>query len=748
MKRLYKRLRMSTFLRFACSYLLMLALILSVLFSYMYTFVQREVQQRTLVSQHNRLARIAYQHEDHLKSMVNTAVQIGLSPAITPFSRQLSPDRAYYLIKQLAPYTVTNTYADQIYLCFSGQDHIYSATSSMTMDLFLDIIHYEHVAPEMLEEAIRKPGNMTILPAQQVESVLLPGTNTEVITVILPLGASPTASKGSVLFLLKASLYEKLFSDAIDSRLRNTYVIQNGKILVSETDFDIPEETILAAAMEGGQQVTLQWGGETWHLLNQRSDNWSLHYVTLLRASDMTLHVQGSMMGVSMLWAGVAALGVVIALWMAQRNSRPIREIASMLPKKAEEDAFTSIQTGIRELSARNTDLHTRLERSLPMQRHDFVLRFMKGRCTDREDAIRASAALGMNINRPFYAIILSGVQDRSEQPLDLRSAPFDSLVQTTVFGVELMALKAHLYLVFSDTQEEIPRTAQFILEACNGRNGQATVALSGIQTDFSVAPSAYLEAATAFENRFVMDDSGLLSFDSISTSIQDILPKARRITESISQALSLRNHPLLSDRIDELLRFLKYTSMSPFAFRLIYNDVIDKLLREHARTGTSGRSLLDYYDIFTLSSCQSIDDLDALLRQLCDAIISAQPAEPADEQPENAGAISQVAAYIRSHFDDPELSIGAIAEAFEMPTARLSLAFKDVMHMSPLEYLTLLRVEKSKELLEGTELSIKDIAARVGYYDASSFTRRFKQITGHTPLTYRRSKEDDHAES
>jgi len=83
------------------------------------------------------------------------------------------------------------------------------------------------------------------------------------------------------------------------------------------------------------------------------------------------------------------------------------------------------------------------------------------------------------------------------------------------------------------------------------------------------------------------------------------------------------------------------------------------------------------------------------------------------------------------------------------MPTARLSLAFKDAMKMSPLEYLTLLRVERSKEMLRASELSIKDIAAEVGYYDASSFIRRFKQMTGVTPLQYRRSKEDsDNADS
>ena len=60
---------------------------------------------------------------------------------------------------------------------------------------------------------------------------------------------------------------------------------------------------------------------------------------------------------------------------------------------------------------------------------------------------------------------------------------------------------------------------------------------------------------------------------------------------------------------------------------------------------------------------------------------------------------------------------------------------------MSPLEYLTLLRVEHAKELLEMTDLTIRDISARAGYYDSGSFIRRFKQVTGETPAQYRRSR-------
>ncbi len=750
MRKLFARLRRSTFARFALSYICLLVLVLVGFFGYMYGYVEREVRDRALDSHINRLSRIAYQHEDYMNTMLNTALQMGLSPYIEPFSYAQEPARAYDLLRQMAPYTVTNSFCDQIFLSFHGDDHIYSSASSMTLDMFASLMRYEHVSAQELCELIADPGRLTILPAQRVESSLIDGTQVSVVTFLMPLGVSESSSKGAMLFLVKESVYWELFSDAIEDA-NNTYIFHDGQVMASETDFDLPAEEVYrqAAGIAPGETASFSLQGVDYTLLCTGSRDWGMRYVTVLRTADLTGLMWTDLTRLMMLLLGLAAVGVLAALLLARRNVQPIREISSMLPlKRVGGDELSTIQTGIRELSARNTDLTTRLERSLPMQRHDFLLRFMKGRYASREEAIREAAAVGLAIDKPYYAVVLSGVQDHNDQPLDLRLPPFDQVEGTFGCGVELVALSAHMYLIFSHAPQQLRRMAELIREVGLERSGHAIVSLSGIQTDFSQAPSAYLEAAAAYENRFVMDDSRLMDYAEISTSIEDILPKARKITDGINQALLMRNRDMLSGKIGELLHFLKHTSMSPFAFRLIYNDVIAALLREHTQALSEKRDVQDFYDIFSLSSCQRVDDLDELLRRLCDSILSAEK-ETAAEAEDRPG-MDQITRYMMDHFTDPELSISAIAEAFDMPIARLSLAFKELTRMSPLEYLTLLRVERSKALLWDTSLSIKEIAAEVGYYDASSFIRRFKQITGVTPLQYRRSKEESesHADS
>ena len=58
----------------------------------------------------------------------------------------------------------------------------------------------------------------------------------------------------------------------------------------------------------------------------------------------------------------------------------------------------------------------------------------------------------------------------------------------------------------------------------------------------------------------------------------------------------------------------------------------------------------------------------------------------------------------------------------------------------SPAKYITVLKIDQAKELLTKTNMTIKDIAAHIGYSDSSIFVKNFKTITSLTPNQYRNS--------
>ncbi|GMQ57511.1 hypothetical protein AN1V17_19060 [Vallitalea sediminicola] len=53
------------------------------------------------------------------------------------------------------------------------------------------------------------------------------------------------------------------------------------------------------------------------------------------------------------------------------------------------------------------------------------------------------------------------------------------------------------------------------------------------------------------------------------------------------------------------------------------------------------------------------------------------------------------------------------------------------------------MKIEKAKDLLVSTKMTINQIAEEVGYNNVTSFIRRFKQLIGTTPGRYRKDYKD-----
>jgi two-component system response regulator YesN len=84
------------------------------------------------------------------------------------------------------------------------------------------------------------------------------------------------------------------------------------------------------------------------------------------------------------------------------------------------------------------------------------------------------------------------------------------------------------------------------------------------------------------------------------------------------------------------------------------------------------------------------------------------------------------------------KLVIQDIAEIVNLSSGRLAHLFRDEMGTSVQQYLTQIRLAKAKRQLESGFLSIKEIAAAVGFCNVNQFTNTFKTANGITPTQYR----------
>lgn len=84
------------------------------------------------------------------------------------------------------------------------------------------------------------------------------------------------------------------------------------------------------------------------------------------------------------------------------------------------------------------------------------------------------------------------------------------------------------------------------------------------------------------------------------------------------------------------------------------------------------------------------------------------------------------------------EIVVSQLAEKFGMSTRTLNRRFKTALGISPIDFLQEVRINIAKDLLKTSNLSITEIAGKIGYQDASFFSSLFKKYLAATPIAYR----------
>lgn len=98
---------------------------------------------------------------------------------------------------------------------------------------------------------------------------------------------------------------------------------------------------------------------------------------------------------------------------------------------------------------------------------------------------------------------------------------------------------------------------------------------------------------------------------------------------------------------------------------------------------------------------------------------------------------IQRATSFIEANYPH-EISLEKVASYCNLSRTWFVTRFKEELGISPSEYLSATRLNKSKQYLKDTELSIMEISYSVGFQDPQYFSRFFKKYEGMTPSEFR----------
>ena len=122
----------------------------------------------------------------------------------------------------------------------------------------------------------------------------------------------------------------------------------------------------------------------------------------------------------------------------------------------------------------------------------------------------------------------------------------------------------------------------------------------------------------------------------------------------------------------------------------------------------------------------------------------ASEPVEASDAAPaivlskEDERFCRKLERIVDTRMRNPNLNIDVIAAQFGIGRTNFYRKVRELMGMSPNDYLRKCRMDRAAELLRTTDLPVSDVCVQIGVPDAQYFSRVFKTFYGVTPTAYR----------
>lgn len=394
----------------------------------------------------------------------------------------------------------------------------------------------------------------------------------------------------------------------------------------------------------------------------------------------------------------------------------------------------------------REQKIAEQLEQSIPILQENFIKELLSGNIPELDILKSELSSRNISIDFSAYYILvmeidnfvnLKGLRDPETLKNIKRNqkSSVESFLNQKGKCVSFYE-NDQLVIGFSPRSEESMSGIGLICEKIRKETGNtASIGVSKLKKDVSLAHEAYIEAYEALKRKFYFGTNQIIFADNIGMlSKSNVFEVNRR--DQLLNYLDTGNHEKASRLLKEIFAEINEKKISYDMLHLNCVRIISVLNDAMERAGFSQDTLAyNGFDMnIKLEDFETVDELQSRFQTL---LIKAIDIINGKGNKRSRKIIEDAIAFIHENIKE-EISLDIVAKKLYINPAYLSRLFKDEVGKTFTHFLMKTRVEKAKELLKESYLKIYEISEQVGYKNEKYFSRIFKDFEGITPNEYR----------
>lgn len=749
------------------SYLLVFSLPLLIFIILVYTYFVQILTDEILTSNQFQLHQVVRSVDEEMDKIRNHAKLLDISHIPYRGTFEQNPLQAFEKSRELQKIVVANPFLDEIFLHYTGEDNFYGTRGTNRISHYFQLRYQFDNWSEasVLEDEYKLFSPITFV--SHVEDLQKDGdAGSNLIIYKYPVTPQPHQPRSILYFTIRESAIEAIVGNQLQAGEQMFIADSFGDIVYSNSSDAARLQHTLndhiqknAANIGSGlraskarDSVLRLDDGKDYLLITEQSQNNLWQYVHLVPRQNIFAKISALYM---IFWFAIASLvfiGLLIIYYFVSKNYKPIEALGKFSRQIAEDspesgDELSTIQYALKYLHIQNSDLHQHLYSNRTAIKDHLLFRLLSGQIENLETFNRQGEPFGITYSHTLFLVAVIYLPQSAEDAHNLIS-------QDIVERIEGFFEEPFEVYVRDDSQHE-----QYVLLAClpvsakhafaerlrtlckdfhDKLSPNTEIGVSTFESDLSHLPMRYLEAVNLSDYRFI-SSTGAIHFPEDEVENSD-----RFVVEQLLESIPVKLHKIFNHQsfdeletyIEEIQTFIQENNISVFAARMLGFCLINSTIREAYRLRSNKYIMnLDPPNLIVVSKLKNFEEINQFLVYYINVLKNELRGISALQ--EDKQHMQKISSYIGEVYTDCNLSVQSIADHFGLSLSQLSKEFKNEYGINISEYITQVRIQAAKTMLLENKLSIREIAEKIGYLNANSFTRRFRQMTGVTPSEY-----------